>query len=852
MLRARTAKKDFTALLLTECLAKTYRNAHGVTAAGRTVLDHALITGAVAALLLERLPKCTLPFYPEGVDRIVSAHDVGKVCPTFQHKIHQAAGSLGTFPELADADPSLEQDWRGHASISFAALKAVQGNVFIPQIVGRHHGVPPKESYTASCNAYGGDAWQKRREELLALIMGERGWPDVSSKTQALLLMGLTTVADWIGSGELFDEPQKDWAPLVRKAVDHAGFLPLSLQTGLSFEALFGFSPREVQQAFIDQVSGPGVYILEAPMGMGKTEAALYAAYRMLEQGKAGGIYFALPTQLTSNKIHDRVNAFLSRILLQDSLQAPLLLHGKAWLKTFSEQEMGEDAAPGKPWFQSGKRGLLAPFAVGTIDQALMAVIRVRHSAVRAFGLAGKVVIIDEIHSYDTYTGTIIDELVALLRELNCTVIILSATLTQPRRAAFLGTHQPARTDYPLITAIDSQSDRFIEVPGADENVLKLDRTVTLHSDKTQDEALEEALLRSEGGQQILWIENTVAEAQAIYKGLAARASGMDVEVGLLHSRFTPADRERNESLWTSLYGAKSEARGEKGRILVGTQVLEQSLDIDADFLVTRICPTDMLFQRMGRLWRHDEGPSQMRRPAGACREAWILTPDLEEALQNPMKAFGKTGYIYSPYVLCRTLEQWAQRRSVRLPDDIRPVLEATYADRDETGSPLALALRKLEEDKRALRNHAYDSTAQWGNTVSEETVTTRAMQRPEADVLLLRSRGMNGGQCLLADGSEVTFPARSPEWRERARIASRLMANIVRVPENWLENVHRPSADLLNRLSPYLYVAPKDGGRPSLYIAALRADGTLEDGFGNDFGGSYTPEWGYEQTTSC
>ena len=161
-------------------------------------------------------------------------------------------------------------------------------------------------------------------------------------------------------------------------------------------------------------------------------------------------------------------------------------------------------------------------------------------------------------------------------------------------------------------------------------------------------------------------------------------------------------------------------------------------------------------------------------------------------------------------------------------------------------------ALRKLEEDKRALRNHAYDSTAQWGNTVSEETVTTRAMQRPEADVLLLRSRGMNGGQCLLADGSEVTFPARSPEWRERARIASRLMANIVRVPENWLENVHRPSADLLNRLSPYLYVAPKDGGRPSLYIAALRADGTLEDGFGNDFGGSYTPEWGYEQTTSC
>ena len=100
-------------------------------------------------------------------------------------------GWSGTNFERHAVKAHLEQVWRGHASISFAALKADQGNVFIPQIVGRHHGVPPKESYTASCNAYGGDAWQKRREDLLALIMGERGWPAVSSKTQALLLMGL-------------------------------------------------------------------------------------------------------------------------------------------------------------------------------------------------------------------------------------------------------------------------------------------------------------------------------------------------------------------------------------------------------------------------------------------------------------------------------------------------------------------------------------------------------------------------------------------------------------------------------------------------------------------------------------
>lgn len=124
-------------------------------------------------------------------------------------------------------------------------------------------------------------------------------------------------------------------------------------------------------------------------------------------------------------------------------------------------------------------------------------------------------------------------------------------------------------------------------------------------------------------------------------------------------------------------------------------------------------------------------------------------------------------------------------------------------------------------------------------------------MQRPEADVLLLRSRGMNEGS-LLADGSEVTFGAIS-RMEERARIASRLMANIVRVPWKIVgkrpQTIRRP----LNRLPPYLYVAPKDGGRPSLYIAALRPTARLKrDGFGNDFGGSYTPEWGHEQTTSC
>src|SRR5690606_20205111 len=171
--------------------------------------------------------------------------------------------------------------------------------------------------------------------------------------------------------------------------------------------------------------------------------------YQMLEKGQASGIYFALPTQLTSNKIFERFNQFLAQILDEECQHRSLLLHANAWL---FDTEMGEEGRPGGAWFNQAKRGLLAPFAVGTIDQALMAAMNVKHGFVRAFGLAGKVVILDEVHTYDAYTGTLLDALVELLRSLHCTVIILSATLNQQRRQQLLARPTSAVT-YPLITA---------------------------------------------------------------------------------------------------------------------------------------------------------------------------------------------------------------------------------------------------------------------------------------------------------------------------------------------------------------------------------------------------------------
>ncbi|MDD5755492.1 MAG: CRISPR-associated endonuclease Cas3'', partial [Methylococcales bacterium] len=433
------------ALPLSECLAKTYGEKENKQK-GRDVLTHCQIVGEVARELLKRMPDWLREaLFPEGSILIAACHDVGKVCPTFQKMLYDAVKEF--ISELKNIDSKKEKDWGGHAYVSFVTAKKLKLNKFIRKILGQHHGsLPTKSNYSADSEAFGGEPWQQRREELIEELKKclDCDFPEVENQEQSLVLAGLTSVSDWIGSQELFDNPVEDWKEqgFIQKAVNEAGFIKPDIIPNLTFFDIFNFHPHDTQTKFFENTTQAGVYILEAPMGLGKTEAALYAAYQLLVANKATGIYFALPTQLTSDKIYDRFNdTFLSKILSSDSPhREALLAHGNAWLK---QTDLGENANPDGVWFDSRKRKLLAPFAVGTVDQALMAVMNVRHGFVRTFGLAGKVVILDEVHSYDAYTGTILDELVKALRKLHCTVIILSATLTKERREKLL--EQPVK-----------------------------------------------------------------------------------------------------------------------------------------------------------------------------------------------------------------------------------------------------------------------------------------------------------------------------------------------------------------------------------------------------------------------
>lgn len=278
----------------------------------------------------------------------------------------------------------------------------------------------------------------------------------------------------------------------------------------------------------------------------------------------------------------------------------------------------------------------------------------------------------------------------------------------------------------------------------------------------------------------MLWIENTVQQAQERYLDLAARARELGVDCGLLHSRFTGADRQKIEDCWVSLFGKSGwENRRLQGRILVGTQVLEQSLDIDADFLVTRFAPTDMLLQRLGRLWRHADTP----RPSRAMCEAWILAPDLAGAIESPSAAFGATAFVYAPYVLCRSLQVWQNRHQVTLPADIRDLIEASYATRQEEGA-MARWLHELDngtpgrngrKGRVALQQLARIGLAESGKTLPEAAAQTRYSESENYEVLLLRSLSYDDStkttRLRLLDESILELPTGrhrllKPQWK--------------------------------------------------------------------------------------
>ena len=727
---------------------------------GISVLDHCINVGCVAEVILSRLPRAVARLLPAGSVTLAALHDLGKISAGFQSKCRAWLERVGIL------ETAIRERWMEPQQAETDHSKVTQ--YFLQQILkaagthgwgiaaGVHHGRLFGRRIHQINVISGAEKWELAArealvDELVAIFGPLPTVPPRKDDVDLWCLAGLISVADWIGSNAAFFPQSHGLSPeesrrAAARALDHLRWGSGDLLDA-DFSTLFaGYRPQPLQATLHDACQKPGLFIVEGPMGCGKTEAALWAAHRLIAAEENGGIYFALPTQVTSNRIHRRIAPFLEAALKDRATLR--LAHGSSWLEenqtlvlhpaTQQELESREHVAEGRSWFASSKHALFARYGVGTVDQALQGVVAVKHFFVRRFGLAGKVVILDEVHSYDVYTGTLITHLIRELLALNCSVIVLSATLTRERRKELVeaagGESQGVASDsYPLVT-ISRVGELVREIPVAKGN----SRTVTIQCAAfSQETILQQCIRRAEQGQHVLYLRNTVPEAQAAFRMVAGGIREERVEVGLLHSRFPLFRRQQLEGRWLERLGKQRSTDG-RGSILIATQVVEQSVDIDLDFIVTDLAPTDMLLQRMGRLWRHARPDRRASEP-----EFWINSPSLETAAaaRALKSAFGKTGRVYSPYVLFRTAEIFAGRQWVTLPEDIRELLEATYAERSEEAEcahQLKQELQKTREEDEAM---AASATKVFGLPAQQdaEGLLTRRSGAPTKDIVLLR-----------------------------------------------------------------------------------------------------------------
>lgn len=746
---------------------------------GISVYDHMVNVGSVARCIADASPKILERFNLQApvVGALAALHDLGKISPGFQQKCVDWLRENDLLKIALNGcwDTVMERD---HGKVSHYAIQAfllekgIDGDAakYGSCVLGAHHGrLNPVNDRGYRPPGLLSDAasridWDCERinnaRAIWEYFIQDHANIILSEDSPALWwLAGLATVSDWVGSDERFFFPgpkikdAENSFLIARKALVTIGLDKTSFIKGRSFHDLFHdlktpeikWTPNDMQLKAVSIVNGPGVYIIEAPMGMGKTEAALWAAYNLLVSGKAAGIYFALPTQATSNRIHLRVNEFLRRICTEAAVSR--LVHANSWLtdanmgilpaKTDKQEKRIDDARIGQNWFASAKRALIAPFGVGTVDQALLGVVAAKHFFVRHFALAGKVVVIDEVHSYDLYTGTLIDKLISTLEGLGCTVIILSATLTKKRRSQIVlspeGTAKKAELSCPLITGRGEDKAVVSAMATAPESHnVKVD---FIDTERATGEAVE---LAGRGGA-VLWICDTIDSAQKQYRRIKDLSLGK-FQVGLLHSRFPFLRRGTLEDEWMKRFDKSGATRC--GAILVSTQIVEQSVDLDADLLITELAPTDMLLQRLGRLWRHERQQRPVKKP-----RVCIIKEDksLQELRSMEPKAiieaFGGKAHVYDPFVLLRTLQLWKKYPRVLIPAQIRELIEATYCDRDDDPK----SWQKLFDDRFIRNSNERFKATMNGNywqpqLADEEGVQTRLNDMPTVSVVLCRS----------------------------------------------------------------------------------------------------------------
>ncbi|WUX57731.1 CRISPR-associated helicase Cas3' [Streptomyces sp. NBC_01431] len=722
-------------------------------------------SSAVAGLLwdrwipvsVRRLIAEALPGGEEDARRLVlwlaGVHDIGKATPAFACQVDGLADRMRTaglampYQREMGADRRLaphglagqlllqewleeEHGWHSRSTVQFAA------------VVGGHHGAPPEhpQIYDLACRPHllrtagaSDEVWRRVQGELLSFCSVSFGaeerldaWAQVKlPQTVQVLLSALVIVADWIASNrDLFpyfpeaahwtndERIEAAWRGLDLPgpwlAREPQGVVAQLFTNRFALPA--GAVPRPVQEAaarIAREMPAPGLIVIEAPMGEGKTEAALAAVEVLAARSGAGGVFFALPTMATGNAMFPRLLEWLERLPAEEGLPWSVqLVHSKAALnKDFEgllrasrhtiaavDVEGGEElptpgadrrAAPAElvahQWLRGRKKAMLASFTVGTVDQLLFAGLKSRHLALRHLALAGKVVVIDEAHAYDAYMNTYLDRVLSWLGAYRVPVVVLSATLPAARRQALAEAYAQAAPGayevvgqaegYPLLSAVAPGRAPVMEQPGA-----------SGRAGAVQVEALEDDLEVLAGRLEVeladggcaLVVRNTVNRVLETAQVLRTRF-GVDA-VTVAHARFLDLDRAAKDADLLDRFGPRSSARPGK-HIVVASQVAEQSLDVDFDLLVTDLAPVDLVLQRMGRLHRHPRlRPARLREP-----RCLVTGADWTASVPQPVRG---SELVYGRHALLRAagvLKPHLDGVPVRLPQDISALVQQAY-----------------------------------------------------------------------------------------------------------------------------------------------------------------------------
>lgn len=673
------------------------------TAPKKSLIDHMLETGIVTECLIDadgmyrpvlsrlsEITGCDNNKLSAKIVFICAIHDIGKAHPIFQGRDAETLEILRRKNlNQASFDTRFRHEQYG-ANI-FDRLSAedvdIKNSDIISQIIRMHHQKEQKKNSDIDIikidDKEKAKKWRHIQKEIYDYIKNVFHFDNLNlinkniSKSELFVvqnaILGIMITSDWIASNNyVFDnQPYKNIDEFLKsrklqalKFLNNEGLIRQQIPVMQDFRSAFGFNGRPVQNDVEKIVHKNDIkcMLIESDCGSGKTEAALYAAAVLGNRSGLSGIYMGLPTGVSAEAIQNRVDEFLTS-------------RGMRNTKLYTSKSMLLREPDKKPaWTDISRQRLLTSSAVGTVDQVMTVARLVRFESVRMDGLASKVLIIDEIHAYDAYMLAVIKDLLKICGELDVPVIMLSATLPISTKSDLLGVLGDGNIElhngYPMISYVtkDGKTHEHVSHQYMPDKKISCELLPILNdNDKIARYAVDAV---KDGGCECV-IMNTVADAICVYDKIKKNKKN-DCKIILYHSRMTINARDETSRKILTMCGKDRTKRPERV-IIVGTQVLEQSLDIDVDYMITAICPIDLLFQRIGRYHRHGD--------AGTIRERVVVANTVQVLIPADLSSYGGTEYVYEKCYLDATIDTIREHNGhLLIPSDMPDMINYVYS----------------------------------------------------------------------------------------------------------------------------------------------------------------------------